>query len=132
MVYQRWRRKVPAWLEVRPMEMPGRGSRLLDPLPTEWNRLVTGLALSIADEISRPYALFGHSLGALVAFEVAHRLRASGLPPACALIVSAAQAPGCRDRLRFENLESDEQLCAELRRLNGTDALVFASEELMA
>jgi len=132
MVYQRWRRKVPSWLEIKPVELPGRGMRLLEPLEIEWSQLVGRLAQEIASDTCQPYALFGHSFGALLAFEIAHELRAQRLPPANALIVSGTHAPSRRNQQRYENLDSDEQLREEMQRLNGTEAAVFASEDLMA
>lgn len=132
MLYLRWQRKVPSWLEIRPVELPGRGSRLLEPLAFDWESLIDGLAEEIAGEISRPYALFGHSLGALLAFETAHKLKSLGLPTAKILIVSGAHGPSRRDNHRFHTLNSNEQLLAEMQRLKGTGDAVFASEELMA
>ena len=64
-VYARWRRVLPDWLQVCPLELPGRGRRMDEPL----QRDIKALAAQLADEISRdldgPYALFGHSLGGL-------------------------------------------------------------------
>lgn len=132
MLYLRWRCKVPSWLDIRPVELPGRGSRLLEPLATKWDSLIDGLIEEIASETGQPYALFGHSFGALLAFEMAHRLKARGLPSAKALIVSGTHAPCRRDNRRFNELDSDQQLLAEMQRLNGTEAAVLASDELMA
>lgn len=132
MVYQRWRRQVPHWLDIKPVELPGRGMRLLEPLAAEWDELVETLVGEIADDTCRPYALLGHSFGALVAFEIAHAVRERGLAMPGALIVSGAHAPSRRDNRRFERLASDDELKSEMRRLNGTDAAVFGSDELMA
>lgn len=132
MLYLRWRRKLPSWLHIRPVELPGRGSRLLEPLASDWEKLIDGLAEEIVGETDRPYALFGHSLGALLAFETAHKLQMLGLPSARALIVSGTHAPSRRGKQRFIELESDQQLLAEMQRLKGTEAAVFANEELMA
>lgn len=132
MVYQRWRRKVPDWLEIRPVELPGRGSRLMESLSTDFYRLVRQLAEELVDDVEQPYALFGHSLGALLAFETAHALNGMGMPPALALLVSGTHAPSRRDNERFAGIEADQQLREELQRLNGTNADVLASDELMA
>jgi surfactin synthase thioesterase subunit len=131
MVYQRWRRRAPHGLDIKPVELPGRGTRLLEPPAADWDGLIETLLGEIAEDTHRPYALFGHSFGALVAFEVAHAVRERGLPIPEALIVSGTHAPSRRDNRRFERLESDEALRAELRRLNGTDAAALASAELM-
>src|SRR5476649_237391 len=97
MVYARWRRTLPEWLQVCPLELPGRGMRMDEPL----QRDIKALAAQLADEISRdlngPYALFGHSLGGLLAFELAHALRERGVPEPLALFASGTAGPARRD-----------------------------------
>src|SRR5471032_1015798 len=118
MVYARWRRKLPEWIEVCPLELPGRGRRFNDPLQTDLPALVNQLAGELQGNLDLTYALFGHSLGALVAFELAHALRRNGLPPASALFASGAPAPAFREyhtELAVE--QSDTQLLARLRQL---------------
>jgi surfactin synthase thioesterase subunit len=131
MSYARWRRSVPAWLDIRPLELPGRGSRSGEPLPTDLVDLAAQLARELRGETHRPYALFGHSMGSLLAFELACALRAQGLPAPRALVVSGGAAPARRDYLRFRDPLDDEQLVAELRSLQGTPSAVLQHVELM-
>ncbi len=131
MGYARWRRSAPAWLDIRPLELPGRGSRASEPLATDLVDLAAQLARELRGETWRPYALFGHSMGSLLAFELACALRAQGLPPPQALLVSGGAAPGMRDYLRFRNPMSDEQLLAELGALQGTPDEALQDPELM-
>ncbi|AXM95356.1 thioesterase II family protein [Pseudomonas plecoglossicida] len=131
MGYARWRRSVPAWLDIRPLELPGRGSRLGEPLATDLVDLAAQLALELRGETRRAYALFGHSMGSLLAFELACALRALGLPPPQALLVSGGAAPAQRDYLRFRTPMSDEQLLGELARLQGTPDEALQDPELM-
>ena len=88
MVYSRWRRKLPQWLHLQPLELPGRGARYAEPLHTDMRELARQLALEIRGTLRTPYALFGHSLGALLACELAHALRALGCPEPVALFAS--------------------------------------------
>lgn len=76
--YARWRRGLPAWLDVRPVELPGRGARFGEPLHEQLAPLVAQLVTELRADLHAPYALFGHSLGALIAFEVAHALPTAG------------------------------------------------------
>ncbi|MBF8780482.1 thioesterase [Pseudomonas fulva] len=135
MVYRRWRRKLPAWLRVVPVELPGRGARLGEPLQTDMH----GLARQLADEQRRatqaPYAVLGHSLGALVAFELVHALRALGCPAPVALFACGTAAPTRRegyDTRDWRQPKSDAELIAELRALQGTPEEVLANAELMS
>ncbi|VVN21597.1 Linear gramicidin dehydrogenase LgrE [Pseudomonas fluorescens] len=134
MVYSRWRRKVPQWLHVQPVELPGRGARFDQPLHTDMRALAMQLAQELKPQIKAPYALFGHSLGALLACEIAHALRALGCPEPVALFASGTAAPTMRadyDR-GFAEPKTDAQLIEQLRTLNGTSEEVLANEELMS
>ena len=135
MVYSRWRRKLPAWLNVRPVELPGRGARLGEPLLTDMQVLARQLASEQRLAASQPYALLGHSLGALLAFELAHELQALGCPPPVALFACGTAAPTRRedyDGGKWREPKSDEVLIDELRTLQGTPEEVLANQELMS
>jgi len=133
MVYSRWRRKLPDWLAVRPVELPGRGSRLGESLQTDMCALARQLAKELMPELRRPYALFGHSLGALLAFELTHALRELGCPPPLMLFASGTAAPTRREDYEkgYAQAKSDEELVTELRDLQGTSEEVLANRELM-
>ena len=134
MVYSRWRRSLPQWLQVRPVELPGRGARFDEPLQTDMRALAMQLACEHSTTLQTPYALFGHSLGALLACEMAHALRALGLPEPVALFASGTAAPTLRsdyDR-GFSEPRSDLQLIEQLRDLQGTSEEVLGNEELMS
>ena len=131
MAYSRWRRSLPEWLQVRPLELPGRGMRMDEPLQSDIRRLASQLADEISAELDRPYALFGHSLGGLLAFELAHALRERGLPEPLALFASATAGPARRDVSEYAVAKTDAQLIARLRELNGTQEEVLANAELM-
>lgn len=135
MVYSRWRRKLPAWLNVRPVELPGRGARLGEPLLTDMQVLARQLASEQRLAASQPYALLGHSLGALLAFELAHELQALGCPPPVALFACGTAAPTRRedyDGGKWREPKSDAVLIDELRTLQGTPEEVLANQELMS
>lgn len=134
MVYSRWRRKLPQWLQLQPVELPGRGARFGEPLHTDMRTLAMQLARELRSTLKAPYALFGHSLGALLACEMAHAFRALGCPEPVALFASGTAAPTMRadyDR-GFAEPKTDAQLIEQLRTLNGTSEEVLANEELMS
>lgn len=134
MFYSRWRRTLPDWVQVRPVELPGRGARFDEPLQTDMRALALQLAREQRATLKAPYALFGHSLGALLACEMAHALRTLGTPEPVALFASGTAAPTLRsdyDR-GFAEPRTDAQLIEQLRSLQGTSEEVLGNEELMS
>ena len=129
-LFSRWRRQLPG-LELRPVELPGRGRRFAEPLQDDMPSLARQLARELRAEAQDPYALFGHSLGALLAFEVAHALRELRCPAPQALFASGTAAPGRRDDRELAGEKSDAELIDHLRRLDGTAEAVLAEPELM-
>lgn len=93
--------------------------------------LVRALAEAMAPLLDKPFAFFGHSLGALVAFELARWLRRqSGVQP-IHLFVSADRAPQIRARSRPMHDLPEEEFLVELRRLNGIPEIVLEDANLM-
>ena len=131
MMYLRWRRLLPAWLSVVPVELPGRGGRPAERFVEDFDALVALVCDEQAQAMQGRFALFGHSMGALLASGIARRLQREGRPLPLALVVSGSPAPSRRDATRFANKTTDEELANDLRRQGGTPEEVFASPELM-
>jgi medium-chain acyl-[acyl-carrier-protein] hydrolase len=129
--YRGWERELPADVEVCLVQLPGRETRLREPPFVRMGPLVEAAAEALHPLLEHPFCLFGHSMGALVAFELARRLRAKyGLMPA-RLFVSGHGAPQLPDlpTLRYDLPEED--FIAALARLNGTPPEVLAEPELL-
>ena len=130
-VYSRWRRLLPSWIDARPVELPGRGHRLAEPAHTRFQSLVETLAGELSADVRAPFAFFGHSLGAMVAFEMAHVFEQRfGLSPSV-LFLSGSSPPDARDYSRYALPFSNEQLVQELRHLKGTSQEVFENPDLL-
>ncbi|MCK0745721.1 thioesterase II family protein [Chromohalobacter nigrandesensis] len=130
-MYLRWKRRLPAWIEVHPVELPGRGERLSEPFTDDFEAQVVRLCEEQATRLRGDFALFGHSMGALLAYGMAVRLRDVGRPQPQMLFVSGSAAPSIRDPERLAGLDNDEALIADLRRQGGTPEEVFESPELL-
>src|SRR5262245_15655004 len=88
-----WRQRCADGVEVHPVEYPGRGRRWSETPAETTEVLADTLAGELRTRAEGPYAVLGHSFGALVAFEVASRLRRAGGPAPVRLFVSGARAP---------------------------------------
>ncbi|MET7834699.1 thioesterase II family protein [Micromonospora sediminicola] len=88
-VYRRWTGPLWAGIAVDPVLLPGRESRIGE--PPEFT--VDQVATALAGRIDRPYAVYGHSMGARLGFEVVRELRRRALPPPLALYVAASRPP---------------------------------------
>ncbi|MGW5847871.1 thioesterase II family protein [Streptomyces sp. NPDC055254] len=116
-------------VEVVGVQYPGRADRFGDPFPEDLEQLGREVGEAIATLDERPTALFGHSLGALVAYEAARHLEEIGQAPVY-LFASACRSPQVADsRPPIARLD-DATLAAELMKMGGTDALVLADLEL--
>ncbi|MDH2427298.1 alpha/beta fold hydrolase [Sphaerisporangium sp. TRM90804] len=124
--YNRWRPALPG-VEIVPLELPGHGGRLAEPPARDLDALVDQLAGVVDSRPPGPFALLGHSFGALVAYELALRPRADA--PA-ALIVCGRDAPGGPARTPVHTLP-DEEFIARLRRLGGIPDEVARHPELL-
>lgn len=131
LAYRKWPGQLPPSVEVRPVQLPGRGERLREPPFTHWKSLVQSLVPEISPHLDRPFVLFGHSMGATIAFELARVLRDTrGLEP-LHLFASGRRAPHEPITERPLHNLPDSELKDELRRLNGTPQEVLDDPELM-
>jgi medium-chain acyl-[acyl-carrier-protein] hydrolase len=129
-VYRAWGAGLPADIAVCPIQLPGRESRLHEQPYRQIPPLVTDLA-SVLDEVVQPYALFGHSMGAIVAFELVREIRKRGAPAPVHLFVSGRHAPQLPDpHPGLRNLPVD-QLAGVLRAFGGTPEEVLADLGLL-
>lgn len=130
--YRHWQTAIGTDVEVVPVELPGRGARFSEPLVTSATENVTALAGPLLERASKPFALFGHSMGALLAYELAHELVRLGRPPVH-LVVSgyaAPQLPPRPDSGKVHTL-TDDQLVQHLKALQGTAGEVLDHPELL-
>ncbi len=120
---------MPPSVDVVGIQYPGRQDRRHEKPVDDIGELADRIVAELEPWTDLPVALFGHSLGATLAFEVARRLERGGTVPA-ALFASGRRAPS-RHRDERVHQGDDRELLAQLRKLNGTDAQVFGDEEVV-
>lgn len=126
-------RAMPSGFDVMSVQYPGRQDRYREPPFTSLSRLIEAvaeeLALELAKDGGRPYALFGHSMGALVAFETARLLARGGLPGPQRLFLSGRSAPDT-ESLPY-HLFDDADVLADVRRLGGTAQAMLDDPDIL-
>jgi surfactin synthase thioesterase subunit len=116
-------------IEVLSVQYPGRQDRRREPLLDSIEALADEVHRAVAATVDRPFALFGHSMGATLAFEVARRCEEAGLKP-LRVFASGRRAPSTH-RDEQVHKRDDDGIVAELRSLSGTDGRVFGDEEIL-
>ncbi|BAZ22553.1 thioesterase [Kalymmatonema gypsitolerans NIES-4073] len=131
LIFRTWSHSLPTTVEVCPMELPGRGTQMKLPAFTQLQPLVQAIAPVLLPHLDKPFAFFGHSMGALVSFELARLLRKEYNITPVHLFVSARLAPQIPDPKPPVHALPEPEFKEELRRLNGTPEAVLQNAELM-
>ncbi|MEU4086739.1 thioesterase II family protein [Streptomyces aureus] len=129
--YAAWPALFPDDVEVCPVELPGRLTRWSENAFEQAEPLVEALATALAGELDVPYAIFGHSMGSLLAFELVRALRRRGADEPRVLFVSGGPAPQLRRRLQQIHDQPDDVVVARLRELGAVPEDVYAEPELL-
>ncbi len=130
-IYRAWSNYLPALIEVCPVQLPGRENRIREAPFTKLVPLIKELTAALQPFLDIPFAVFGHSVGAQVAYEFARYLYAAGLPGPTRLFVSACPAPEERSDAVMLHMLPDHSFIEAVRRMKGTPEEVFEHPELM-
>jgi len=127
--FREWAAEVPDWLEVVAVQLPGRAVRLREAPFRQLEPLLTELRPTLQPLLDKPLVLFGHSLGAIIAFELARRWCDAGVA-ICGLAVGGAAAPPLPRMPRPLSALDDRALRDELALLGGTPADLQGNDDL--
>lgn len=120
-LYHPWKIRHNDRIETIAVSLPGREARISEPLPTSLETLADRLAGDLEPRTKRRYAMFGYSMGALLAYEIVRRWTRAGLPGPEVFFILACNPPDrvLDNREQFHPLESDA-FWKEIARLGGT------------
>jgi medium-chain acyl-[acyl-carrier-protein] hydrolase len=131
LIYRHWAAQLPPTVEACMVQLPGRGSRLHETPFKQMKPLVEAIARGLNAYFGKPFALYGHSMGAIISFELARLLRRErGLEPV-RLFVSGRGAPQVAEPDPLTYALPEPEFLAELQRLEGTPQEVLEHPELM-
>jgi surfactin synthase thioesterase subunit/glycosyltransferase involved in cell wall biosynthesis len=131
LAYRSWRQELPERFSVTPAQLPGREARISEPPVEDLAALIEMLTEEMQRCLELPCVFFGHSMGAVIAFELARSLRRNALPLPLALFASGARAPQFRENYAPPPEPAEAEFIAELRRLNGLPAEILDNPEAM-
>jgi medium-chain acyl-[acyl-carrier-protein] hydrolase len=131
-IYREWNNKLPSNIAVHAVELPGHGNRINEPLFKRIEPLVQSMAKALKPYWEGSYVLFGHSMGAVISFELAHLLRRENKPGPAHLFLAGRPCPHLTRKEPPTYDLPEPEFIEELRRLQGTPKEVLEHPELMS
>ncbi len=127
--FHRWAEVLPAEVELLAVRLPGRHTRIGERPHHDWDELLHRLSRVVCAVVDRPFALFGHSLGAMIAYELTRRLGAGAAPHR--LLLAGCRAPDVPPLLPAIHRLPDEEFTRNLCLVAGTQPEVLADRRMM-
>ena len=115
-----WTTELAPQIDVCPVQLPGREERFNEPAHTDLRALASMVITQLQAYFDKPYALFGHSMGALLSYEVSRQLEAQGAPMPVRTFLSAYVPPHRPSRWSPIHHLPDDAFLDEIRQLDGT------------
>jgi surfactin synthase thioesterase subunit len=131
--YREFTEKAPSFLNIITLDYPGRGTRMKDPLPAHIDELTNDLYNQVAPLVGRSaYAIYGHSLGGLMAYKLTRKLLEHGHEPPLHLFITGTTGPSATSRTeKKRHLLNRTDFIAEIRDLDGMPEEILNNEELL-
>ncbi len=130
--YHPWRQYINHSIELRPLELAGRGLRLGEPFHQSITEAVIDIYKFIQKDLDDgPYAIFGHSMGCMLAYELAYMIKNSGHPSPCQLFFSGKCPPGIKNSREPLYLLRDREFIEEVFKMGGTPKELLENRELL-
>lgn len=130
-VYFKWRKLITETIQIEPVELAGRGKRFKQPFYNDVNEAVDDITKSVYENISNsPYAVFGHSMGSLLAYELVNKLVKLGCREPEHIFFSGRCPPHIVKNGAKLHLLPDEEFKECILGIGGTSKEIFESTEL--
>ncbi|EDP94252.1 alpha/beta fold hydrolase [Kordia algicida OT-1] len=114
------------------LELPGRGKRFNEPLQTDIHNIVDDLYEQLKKNEYKPYAIFGHSMGAVLTYLLTHKIAKSDFPNPIHLFVSGCRAPKIERKPPFYNDLPKDEFVEKIRKMGGCPEEILQNDDLMA
>ena len=130
-IFRIWSKLLPQSIELCALKLPGRESRFKEPLFCQLSPLINHLVPALSPYLDLPFIFFGHSVGALICFELTRQLRQQNLPIPLHLLVSGRRAPQLPRRYPTTYNLPEPEFIKELRHFNGTPESLLQNQDVM-
>lgn len=130
-IYYDWSNFIRSEINIYILNLPGRGKKYLEKSFEEFNVLLDNLLIDIEDLLDKPFIIFGHSMGALIGFELSRRIFEMYNKKPEHLYVSSYPSPEIINNNLVENNISDDELITKLKELNGTPKEIFQHKRFL-
>ncbi|GAA0422368.1 MAG: thioesterase II family protein [Bacillota bacterium] len=129
-VYSKWKRLVSANIEIVEVELTGRGRRINEALIDNMDDMIEDIYTSIKDQLQEPYAIFGHSMGGLITYELCQRLKKESHQDPVHIFISGRKAPHIKNPFYdYHDLPFDE-FVKKIVNYGGMEREIFENKEL--
>lgn len=132
-LYREWQQRLPSWIRVQTLELPGRGVRRALPAHTGWPALIERVHADVREQVdlSQPFAVFGHSMGALVGLELIHAIRQHDGRSPVWFGASGTIAPLRRNVETYWLDASHDLMLDKLKERGGTPAVLLDDRDFL-
>ncbi|EMY6536364.1 thioesterase [Salmonella enterica] len=130
-IFKSWQSFLPSHIEVVGIQYPGHGSRISEKPYSSSNDIVNEMLNNIFNFQKKPFALFGHSMGAMIAFDLAKRIVTSLKQKPIHLFISGLAPPQLRKINNFNKTRTNNELINLMEQLGGTHSEILSNKELM-
>ena len=129
--FNSWTELLPQEVELCAVRLPGRESRLREPLVEDWQEVIDALVPALTPLLDLPYVLLGHCSGSVLTYELARRLIAAGHPAPAKVVLSSTPAPSMRRIDEPLHLLPRQELLEKVVEFGGMPAAILDDPDLM-
>jgi len=123
--------QIADFINIIPVELPGRGQRISEPLLSDIHKIVDDAFLQIKAHINIPYAIYGHSLGTLLGFLLVKRILNEDLPQPIHLFFSGRGGPSVQDKDKHIHALPKKEFIKKLQEYEGSPQEILNDESIM-
>ncbi|WP_432407294.1 thioesterase II family protein [Wukongibacter sp. M2B1] len=130
-VYDKWKKYADGRIKIVPVELAGKGRRFNENPYDKMEDAVDDVYETIKKSIDKPYGLFGHSMGGMITYELAHKISNSSLPNPEHIFVSGIRPPHLWKDRKIIYMLPDKEFKEEIIDMGGTPKEIFENKELL-